>query len=248
MSDVETGTAVAVITGPEDIRFGDAWIARRDETVAAALGIVSVSSDAELEAAGKVQTTLTRLVKELEAERMNMTRPLDALKKLVMDKAAEMYAPIHNQLERIRKLNVAYATEKARLAKEETERIAKLERERIERETAERVERERLAAAEAAAVFGESAVVDAGAGQAQGQPVVPQVVPRHAPPRTSVNSFVEVWKFDIVDSEKVPRELCSVDEQKIRAFLNYKKSLKLKPDEIVIAGVRVYSEMSVRAR
>lgn len=248
MSEKGMTQALAVIEG-EDIVFAPEWVARRDAAVAAAETITAVEDDRALDVAGAAQTQLTRLAKELEQARMGLTRPLDGLKRKIMDRAAEMARPITVQAERIRQMNSAYATRKAAEAKAEAERVERIRREQAAAAAAEREAWEAEANAQAREMFGEGAVAEAWQPPEPAAPAFnPEIVPRVTAPKTASNTFVEVWQFEVLDGEKVPREFCSVDERKIRAFLAYQKSLKRNVQDVAIQGVRVYAETSVRAR
>lgn len=238
-----------LVPGNQEVSFAAEWLVKRDAAVTAAASITEVVDDRGLEVAGAAQTQLTRLAKELEAERMAMTRPLDAFKRKIMNKAKELLAPVDMELGRLKGLNTAYATRKAREAEEERRRIEALRREQAEREAKEQAEREAAARAEAQAMFGEGAVVEVEPVEvAPSLEVVAEMVPEVAPPRTASNTFVEVWKFEVVDEQKVPREFCSVDEQKLRGYMQYQKGMKKQVEEVKVAGVRFWKEMSVRAR
>lgn len=67
-------------------------------------------------------------------------------------------------------------------------------------------------------------------------------------PKTSANRMVERWDFAIVDANAVPRELCSPDEKKIRAFLASKKAEGYKADQLVVNGLRISATVQVQSR
>ena len=52
----------------------------------------------------------------------------------------------------------------------------------------------------------------------------------------------------VVDANAVPRELCSPDEKKIRAFIASKKAEGYKADEISVAGLRISATVQVQSR
>lgn len=70
--------------------------------------------------------------------------------------------------------------------------------------------------------------------------VPPVVLPKAATPDGI--SYREVWKFEIVDRNSVPREYLEVDEKKIGGVVRALKG------ETRIDGIRVYSEQVVAGR
>jgi len=236
-----------------------AWIAKRDTVVQEAIKIDAVTDDATLEKACWVQNQLGSLLKEIEKARMQITRPLDEMKKNIMAREKELSAVVTEHFERVKRMNTAYATKKAEEARAEQERIAMIERERAEQEAHEQMERERAERervqqeqAKAQSLFGNSAVV---APVSATQPPVAEA-PRYTPvihpqatmPTTSQNSFVETWKFEVLDASQVSRYFLSVDETKIRQFLAEQKKQGMKVDEVSISGVRVYAEFNSQAK
>lgn len=230
-----------ITVNPADIEAAD-WIAKRDELVKRGNAITKVNSDADLEVAGKFETDCKKLVKKLEQIRKNITGPLDEAKKAIMAKEKELSSPLVKLQTSVNKLTTAYANMLAQKAEEE-----RLAREAAEREAAERALAEEDAAraqAEANAMFG---ITDAPA---------PAPAPTPAPlpavtttgPHTSSNRFVEKWAFTITDQNAVPRELCSPDEAKIRAFMAAKKAEGYKATQITVAGIRFTSSVQVYAK
>jgi hypothetical protein len=57
-----------------------------------------------------------------------------------------------------------------------------------------------------------------------------------------MTSSRKVWKFEIIEPELVPRNFCSPDESKIRAYLKENK------DGANMPGVRFFEELTVQSR
>lgn len=236
---MNTGTEV-VLHGAGSLAKAD-WVAKRDAMLADAAMVDIVDNDEKLEWAGRLQAQITKHVKALAEERLALTRPIEALKKDIIAQEKELAADLDRELERIKRLNSDYATFLAKKA-EEARRQAELEARRIaEMEFARRVEAE--AAAAAADAAGE-----------EYQPM-PEPEPIQSPqivvpsgPKTSANSFVEKWEFEIIDPNAVPREFCAIDDKKIRAWLQYQKSSGADIERIRVDGLRLYKTMSVRSR
>lgn len=207
------------------------WLAERDSLVARATAVTAVASDSDLETAGEIQTAISKAVKKLEAERKSVTAPLDDAKKQIMAQEKKLAAPLNAELARLKSLTSAYATECAR----------RIEEERRRREEEERRAAEAAVAAEDADPFGFNAAPAA---------PVPAAAPMPPPtmPKTSANRMVERWDFAVTDANAVPRELCSPDEKKIRAFLAAKKAEGYKADQIVIDGIRISAVVQVQSR
>lgn len=213
------------------------WTAERDALIAEAQTVLQVASDAEFETAGVVQAKGLKLIKKLEAARKAVTSPIDDLKKSIMAKEKELRKDIDAEVNRIKSLTTAYATEQARKAAEEQRRIAEAERAAAEAAAAAEAER---AAADPLGVFSASAEPPA--------PVVPTPIPTTHIPKSSATRVVERWDFEVVDPTRVPRQFLSVDETKIRTFLAAKKAEGYAADQIVIEGIKISSAMQVYSR
>jgi hypothetical protein len=218
------------------------WIAKRDALAARAVAVMTVATDSDLETAGKLQTEITRLLKDLETARMALTRPIDERKREIMAQEKELAAALEKELFRLKKLNGDYATRKAA--------EAEAARRRIEAEARAQAEREQAAieeqAKKSASLFGPVATF-APAPAAATAPVMP-AAPIPQAPRTSANSFVETWKFDVTDQLQVPREFLAIDEGAIRAWLAYQKKLGADIAALQVPGLRLYKETQVRAK
>lgn len=221
MSD---STATSIVASS----FGPQWVAERDGLIAIAKSIEAVDSDETLQVAGDIQTKMTEAIKRLETERKNITSPIDDLKKKIMAEEKKLAAPLSDELTRIKNLTTAYATMCARRIEEETRR----------REIEEARLAEAAVAAEESDPFGFNGAAS----------VVPTRVPVAEMPKTAANRMVEKWDFRIVNEHLVPRELCSVDERKIRALLAQKKAEGYKADQLVIPGLAITSSVQVYAR
>ena len=210
--------------------FAPRWMAERDVMLSLAKEVTTVDSDSSLEVAGELQSKISKALKAREAERKAVTSPLDEMKKRVMAEEKKLAKPLSDELARLKALTSAYATECAR----------RIEEERCRREQEERRAAEAAVAAEDADPFGfNTADVPA---------PVAAPMPTPSMPHTSSNRMVERWDFAVVDANAVPRELCSPDEKKIRAFIASKKAEGYKADEISVAGLRISATVQVQSR
>lgn len=210
------------------------WVAARDDLISKAKAVTVVDSESTLEVVGSLDTQAKKLINKLSAQRKEITSKLDAAKKSIMASEKSFVADLVSEQERLNKLCVAYATEVERKRQEELAAIQRMEAEMA-----------------TAALIAEQSDKNYDPFKDDNSPyadVQVQAVPSIESPKTSANTFVKVYKFEIVDANKIPRELCVPDEKKIRAMLNYQKQLGNDPESMVIPGLRIYSEMSVRSR
>ncbi len=128
----------------------------------------------------------------------------------------------------------------AKYADEQEEQIRKEEAERKQKVDAEilRIENEQIAKAEALAAEGKTdeaeAVLD------QPEPVV-DTGPALEKPKAA-RKMKKIWKFRVVDADKIPREYMMPNEPMIG------KIVRASSGAVEISGVEIYSENSVSAR
>ncbi len=214
--------------------FCDAWCAERGALIADATAITEVRTDGQLEDAGAVQTAISKAIKKLEAARKSVTAPLDDAKKSIMAQEKRLARPLAEQLERLKRMTSAYATEIA----------AKIAAERAEQERREQEAAEAAAAQAEADPFG----FNGGDDSAAATPVFTPSPVVTTMPRTSSNRIVERWDYEITDAASVPRELMSVDERKVRAFLAARKADGYRAEQVQVAGLRIFATMQVQGR
>lgn len=165
-------------------------------------GIAIVIKDNESFAyAGEFARKIKQAQKQVDDTRKGMTRPLDESKKKIMD----LFRPIEDriaELERsVKGSMLAYQAEVDRKIREEREAKEKKDREEMEQKLKD------------AAFFGESTVdID--------EPKAEEAFINVAPVATGVSTKM-VWTFEIVDESKLPREMLSVDERKIKAAVDF---------------------------
>lgn len=220
------------------------WSAARDALISRMGGITEVANDGDLEIATRADADAKKLLRALETARKEVTSKLDAVKKGIMAQQKQLSETLVNEEARINRLCVAYATEKERQRQEELRRIE--------------AERQRQAEAAAAAAAAAASTDDPtspdydpfGAAATEvappAEPIIVQTTVQR--PHSDAASFVKLYKFEIIDESAVPRQYLSVDEKRIRAFLDFQKSQGVAAEDIVIPGVRVFAEMSVRSR
>lgn len=203
------------------------------QTLVAPIQGLLVTDQTTMEAALHHGSVLVAMKKRINEKGDELTRPLftrqreiNAEKNGLLDLLATPERHLRDQL-------AAFRAEQDRLKRAAEE---KLRREREEREKREAEEREAAKAIlgdtsednalEQARISGEAARAEARAQAAASAAAV------------KVKGSSMVWKFEIEDGEKVPRNLCSPDEKKIRGAVQ----MGLRQ----IDGVRIYQEVQTR--
>lgn len=199
--------------------------------------------------------------REIDEARKQLVKPIDEARKRIQ----EFFGAPLQFLERAETLVkgklVTYQTEQERIRREEqrkAEDAARKEREKLEaqareaeRKAREKADADRRAAQEAAAagkaeesarlaaraIATESVAAEKAAVLEQrAAATVAPVIQREAP-KVAGLKMREVFKFEIVDASKLPREYLIPDEQRIRKVVGALKS------DTNIPGVRVYADM-----
>jgi len=229
---------------------------------------LTISDQPAYDVAGEELRTVRTLTKSSEASRFEITRPIDGLKKRVMD----IFKPIESGLditdtlltgrmatyktEQDRKDREArrLAEEKANRERAELERKAREERAaaeakaRVDRDAARKAEEDgRLAEAarlrNTAAATVEKAEAKAEKLLDRAADVVAAPPPvSAAPAKTKGVSDRRVWRYEITNRELVPAEFRVIDERRIADRV---KSLK---GDTRIPGVRVWDEADFSVR
>lgn len=256
----ETTTAIATAQANDKLAQFSAWIERRGALIAQALGLTAIDSQPALDLAGGLMADAKKHLAALEKQRKEMTIPLDAEKKRLMDLERELGNPLLAEIQRLKPLadtyatQRAYAAEQARLKQEreqaEAQRQADAESERQRAEAQRQADAEADAKrARAAAVFGDAAA-QAMVPPADTVEVAPVVVAPVAPPPPAPKAegarLVTRWSFRVTDPNAVPREYCTVDETKVRAWMNYQTKLGNKAP--CLPGIEFTSQVSVEGR
>lgn len=216
------------------------WATKRDTTLAHAKTVEKIDNNNDLELATDVLKYAKKLVKFVESKRKEITSVLDDAKKKLMSEEKSTVMSLNEEINRLNKLVTDYANEQARKAEEE----------RLRREAAERAAAEAALAAEEAAQAAQQFGFPAPANAVASEPVLTPVVaaPTVERAKSSSASFTEVWNYEVLDANAVPRELCSPDPAKIKAFMASKKAEGYKAAEIAVAGLKFSTSIRVASR
>lgn len=186
----------------------------------------AIESADDYQHAGAILTTIKGRVKELDALRKSMTRPMDEVKKRLM----EFFRPAEERLAKAevmaKRAMLEYSQEQDRLRREEEDR---------RRAVAEDARRKEV---EAARVHGDAEK----AAELESAPMAVKNLP--PPPVASGVSTRKVWRWRIADEALIPREFMLVDEKKLNAVAVSSKGgahvpgVEFYQEEIVAASAR----------
>lgn len=222
--------------------------------------IKTIATAEQFATAGELLKAVKGALKQIEEQRVAITKPINDSLRAVNAQAKSAAAPFEAAEREIKARMVEYSNEQERIRLEEqrkAEAAARAERERLARQAAEaeakaRAEQDRLRreaeeaaaagrAAEAAKLSAKAEKVEERAAakvealQLQEAMVVAPVIQREAPKVAGV-SFRDVWKFEVTDPAAVPRQYLVIDESRIRKVV---QALRGDAD---IPGVRVWCE------
>lgn len=213
------------ILGPETLSEAEASFKRVEK--------IKVSDAQSSSFAQGLRAEIDRRIKELDEARKERTRPLDAVKKqLIEDYARPIDLLILCRRELDRQI----------LAYDDQQRaIARAAQRKIDEEN-EREQRRLAKLAEKAEARGDEEKAESFRDRASSQVaavVQPQVV------QAAGTSFVETWSFEITDAKQVAPEFMEPDLVKIGKAV---RSLHLDAQEIVGKGVRIFSNRGIQQR
>lgn len=181
---------------------------------------VVIKTPEQANQAGDWRNKIKAKLKQLDAERKELTKPLDEVKARIMDK----YRPAMERLEEAYKLFdrvlVVYLNEQERIRQEQ------------QRKLDEEAERKRKVAEAKAAEFaakGNEKKAEEWADKAE-TTVAPVVA---AAPKVEGMSFRDDWDFEIINSTIIPHQFLVPDESAIRQYVKATKG------KSPIEGVRI---------
>lgn len=229
---------------PGEIVAAD-WVTKRDEIVAAAAEIVTVADNADFESATAVIAKLAKHRKELDAARKAITGRLDDVKKEIMAQERGLAGGLEAEYNRLRAAAGEYAT---RLERERA--AAERARQQAEAEAAMKAEAEAAARASeesrARSLFGADAVASGPTTQAAAEIAVPMPVVPDRAYAAGGRKQVVTYDFEVIDASILDRKFLSVNDAKIRSFLQFAKAQGIEPEAIAEPGLKVTKSVSIR--
>ena len=197
---------------------------------------VVIMNQSQYEGANNVLKAVKDKYKDLDTKRKDITKPLDLAKRGLMDLFRTPLEILSKAESIIKRAMISYADEQDRLRREEQRKLelkAKAEEDRKRKDLEDRAKKW--------ADKGKAEKADELLDQAEDVHVDAQVVASNTEQPKGV-SYQEIWKFKIIDVNKIPREYMMPDEIKLRKMANAMKGA------IPVAGIEFYSEKILKSR
>ncbi|MFA5298154.1 MAG: hypothetical protein WC389_08110 [Lutibacter sp.] len=193
--------------------------------------------------AGEALKTIKTKYKEVDELRKSLTKPLDDSKKRIMELFGKPLDFLTKAESSVKTAMLKWQQEQERLRRAEEARLAEIQRKATEELERKAREAEAKAASLKTAKAREAAEANAAALREQAAAVA-SVVPVVESKVEAVSgiSTRKVWKFRIVDVNKIPREYMIPDEKFIGKMAEATKGTKK------IDGIEFYSEDIIAAR
>lgn len=196
-----------------------------------------ISNQSDYEAASTVLSEVKSRYKELDAQRKEITKPIDAAKKAVMDLFKTPLELLEKAESKIKGLMIGYANEQERKAREEQLRLQKIADAEAARQ--KKILDEKIARAEASGKTEKAEEL-----QMQKETITPIVAPIIAPQIETPKgvSYREQWSAEIIDEKLIPREYLIVNLQALNKIAAATKGT------ISVPGVRFVSTKILASR
>ena len=162
---------------------------------------LTISNQSDYEAASAVLSEVKSRYKELDAQRKEITKPIDAAKKAVMDLFKTPLELLEKAESKIKGLMIGYTNEQERKAREEQARLQRLAD--AEAAKQKKILEEKIARAEASGKTEKAEEL-----QMQKETIIPIVAPIIAPQIETPKgvSYRDQWSAEVTDINLVPRE------------------------------------------
>ena len=198
---------------------------------------LTISNQSDYEAASAVLSEVKSRYKELDAQRKEITKPIDAAKKAVMDLFKTPLELLEKAESKIKGLMIGYTNEQERKAREEQARLQRLAD--AEAAKQKKILEEKIARAEASGKTEKAEEL-----QMQKETIIPIVAPIIAPQIETPKgvSYREQWSAEIIDEKLIPREYLIVNLQALNKIAAATKGT------ISVPGVRFVSTKILASR
>ena len=196
-----------------------------------------ISNQGDYEVASTVLSEVKSRYKELDAQRKEITKPIDAAKKAVMDLFKTPLELLEKAESKIKGLMIGYTNEQERKAREEQARLQRLAD--AEAAKQKKILEEKIARAEASGKTEKAEEL-----QMQKETITPIVAPIIAPQIETPKgvSYREQWSAEIIDEKLIPREYLIVNLQALNKIAAATKGT------ISVPGVRFVSTKILASR
>lgn len=204
------------------------------KTIITKANAVKITNDEELNFAAEFLGDLKGEIKSVEETRKTFVKPFQNATKRLNDAFKIRLEPLQKVEIQLKGKVKAYTDEQARKADEKA-RLAKEEQAQREKDAAEKIK-----AAEKAG--DEEALKEAQEEKASIENEVVAVEATKTSVRTESGlvSQRKVWKFEVVDEEKIPREFLTIDEKKINQAI--------RDGAREIAGIKIFQDTQISVR
>ena len=196
-----------------------------------------ISNQSDYEAASTVLSEVKSRYKELDAQRKEITKPIDAAKKAVMDLFKTPLELLEKADSKIKGLMIGYTNEQERKAREEQARLQRLAD--AEAAKQKKILDEKIARAEAAGKA-ERAELLAQEKENIAPIIAPVVAPQIETPKGV--SYRDNWTAEVIDINLIPREYLVVNMQALNAVAKSTKGT------LTIPGVKFISTKILASR
>lgn len=198
---------------------------------------LTITTQSEYEHAGEVLQEIKSRSKELDKQRKEITNPIDAAKKAVMDLFKPPIELLEKAEAKIKNLMIGYTTEQERKAREDQIRLQRLADQEAERQ--KKILDDKIARAQASGKIDKVEELE----QKKAE-VVPMDVPVIAPQAEAPKgiSYRDKWSAEVTDFKLLPDEYKIANQQALDRVAQATKG------SITIPGVKFVSEKVVASR
>lgn len=197
------------------------------EALAKSLNGFTITSSEHYENAATVLKEIKAKANSLDETRKSITRPIDDAKKKVMEFFSKPLEFLAQADRSVRQAMIAWKAEQDRIADEERR---KAEEQRREQEAA------LLKKQQEAEAKGKAKAVEKLQQELEDMKETPLPITRPAAPKVAGTQYRTIWKFKVVDENKIPRSYMCPDEEKITQFVRETKG------SVPMDGIEIYSE------
>ena len=189
----------------EKISISKDWYQSRDELIDKAVAVSQVTNPEENKAASALNKEITRMLKQASSCRLEITRPLDQIKKAIMNAYRIAGEPLEGVQDELKKMMADFARAEEQKRLEERKRIEEQQQQQVEDQFTE--------------------FLKEGDPNAQFTPIITeQKVDHIKAEKTDDSRVVKRLQFEILNVNEIPRQFMKVNEAAIRKALQQFKA------------------------